>query len=48
VVRPGATAVTRPVDETVATDAEAVDHVTLTPLIVVPFWSLTVAKTCAV
>jgi hypothetical protein len=41
---PFATAVTRPAIETVATDAEEVAHVTLAPLIVAPFWSLTVAE----
>ena len=40
---PPATAVTRPADETVATDAADVAHDTLAPLIVAPFWSLTVA-----
>ena len=40
---PFATAVTRPDDETVATDAADELHVTLAPLIVAPFWSLTVA-----
>ena len=43
VAEPFATAVTRPADETVATDADDVDHDTLAPLIVAPFWSLTVA-----
>jgi hypothetical protein len=33
----------RPEEETVATDAADVAHVTLAPLIVAPFWSLTVA-----
>ena len=45
---PFATAVTRPVEKTLATDPEEVDHVTLAPLIVVPFWSLTVAENCCV
>jgi hypothetical protein len=40
---PSATEVTRPDDETVATDAADEVHVTLAPLIVAPFWSLTVA-----
>ena len=43
---PSATEVTRPVDETVATDAAEVAHDTLAPLIVAPFWSLTVAEIC--
>ena len=37
------TEVTRPADDTVATAASDVAHVTLAPLIVAPFWSLTVA-----
>ena len=41
---PSATAVTRPDEETVATDADDELHVTLAPLIVAPFWSLTVAE----
>ena len=41
---PFATAVTRPDDETVATDEFVVAHVTDAPLIVAPFWSLTVAE----
>ena len=41
---PSATAVTRPDEETVATDAADELHVTLAPLIVAPFWSLTVAE----
>ena len=44
VAEPLATAVTRPVDETVATDADDELHVTLAPLIVAPFWSFTVAE----
>ena len=40
---PSATEVTRPVAETVATAAADVAHVTVAALIVVPFWSLTVA-----
>ena len=40
---PSATAVTRPEEDTVATDADDELHVTLAPLIVAPFWSLTVA-----
>ena len=43
VALPFATAVTRPDDETVATDEFVVAHVTDAPLIVAPFWSLTVA-----
>ena len=43
VAEPSATEVTRPEEETVATDAADVAHVTLAPLIVAPFWSLTVA-----
>ena len=45
---PSATEVTRPVGETVATDALDELHVTLAPLIVAPFWSLTVAESCCV
>ena len=45
---PSATEVTRPVDETVATDEAEVAHDTLAPLIVAPFWSLTVAEICRV
>ena len=41
---PSATEITRPVEDTVATDALDVAHVTLAPLIVAPFWSLTVAE----
>ena len=44
VVVPSATAVTRPVEDTVATDALDELHVTLAPLIVASFWSLTVAE----
>ncbi len=40
---PSATEVTRPLEDTVATDALDELHVTLAPLIVAPFWSLTVA-----
>ncbi len=45
---PSVTEVTRkvlvnPVDDTVATEAADVAHVTEAPLIVAPFWSLTVA-----
>ena len=43
---PFVTAVTRPVVETVATDPSDVAHDTLAPLIVAPFWSLTVADSC--
>ena len=48
VVVPPATEVTRPVEDTVATDADDELHVTLAPLIVAPFWSLTVAESCCV
>jgi hypothetical protein len=41
---PFATAVTRPVDDTVATAASDVAHVTVALAIVAPFWSLTVAE----
>ena len=41
---PSATEVTRPVEETVATDVDDELHDTLAPLIVAPFWSLTVAE----
>ena len=40
---PSAIEVTRPEDETVATAASDVAHVTVALAIVVPFWSLTVA-----
>ena len=40
---PSATEVTRPVDDTVATAASDVAHVTVALSIVAPFWSLTVA-----
>ena len=40
---PFATAVTRPADDTVATAASDVAHVTVALAIVAPFWSLTVA-----
>ena len=40
---PSATEVTRPVDDTVATAASDVAHVTVALAIVAPFWSLTVA-----
>ena len=46
VVVPSATEVTRPAEDTVATDAVDELHVTLAPLIVAPFWSLTVAESC--
>ena len=46
VALPFATAVTRPDDETVATDEFDVAHVTDAPDIVAPFWSLTVADSC--
>ena len=45
---PSATEVTRPVEETVATAALDELHDTLAPLIVAPFWSLTVAESCCV
>jgi hypothetical protein len=45
---PSATEVTRPADETVATAASDVAHVTVALAIVVPFWSLTVADNCCV
>jgi len=48
VAEPSATEVTVPEDETVATDAADVAHDTLAPLIVAPFWSLTVAVSCRV
>ena len=41
---PSATEVTRPLEDTVATDALDELHDTLAPLIVAPFWSLTVAE----
>ena len=43
---PFATEVTRPEEETVATDADEVAHVTVALAIVAPFWSLTVAESC--
>ena len=43
-----ATEVTKPEEETVATDALDELHVTEAPLIVAPFWSLTVAVSCCV
>ena len=45
---PPATEVTRPVEDTVATDVDDELHVTLAPVIVPPFWSLTVAESCCV
>ena len=45
---PSATEVTRPAVETVATEALDELHDTLAPLIVAPFWSLTVAESCCV
>ena len=45
---PVATAVTSPADDTVASVASDVAHVTVAPLIVAPFWSLTVAVICVV
>ena len=41
---PFATEVTRPAEDTVATDALDELHVTEAPLIVAPVWSLTVAE----
>ena len=43
---PSATEVTRPLEDTVATAALDELHDTLAPLIVAPFWSLTVADSC--
>ena len=40
------TEVTSPEDETVATAASVVAHVTSAPVIAAPFWSLTVAESC--
>ena len=40
---PSATEVASPVTDTLATEAADVAHETLAPLIVAPFWSLTVA-----
>jgi hypothetical protein len=45
---PVATGVTSPVEETVATEAFDVAHVTVALAIVAPFWSLTVAVSCVV
>ena len=45
---PSATEVTRPEEDTVATDALDELHVTLALLIGAPFWSLTVAESCCV
>ena len=45
---PLVTEVTNPAEETVTTDAADVAHDTLAPLIVAPFWSLTVAVSCCV
>ena len=45
---PSATEVTRPVEDTVATEALDELHVTEAPLIVAPVWSLTVADSCCV
>ena len=42
------TEVTIPSDETVPTSDLVEAHVTLAPLIVAPFWSLTVAVSCCV
>ena len=46
VAEPSATEVTRPLEETVATEADDELHDTLAPLIVAPNWSLTVAVSC--
>ena len=46
VAKPLATEVTSPVEDTVATDALDELHDTEAPLIVAPFWSLTVAVSC--
>ena len=46
--RQSATAVTSPADDTVATDALDVAHVTVAPLIVLSFASFTVATIVAV
>ena len=45
---PSATDVTSPADDTVATDAADVAHVTVAPLNVSPFASVTVAVSCVV
>ena len=45
---PSATAVTRPVDETLATADADDDHVTDASLIVAPFWSVTAAASSCV
>jgi hypothetical protein len=45
---PSATEVTRPLEDTVATDALDELHDTEAPLIVAPVWSLTVAVSCCV
>jgi hypothetical protein len=45
---PSATEVTRPVEDTVTTDEDDELHATLAPLIIAPFWSLTVAESCCV
>jgi hypothetical protein len=45
---PLVTEVTNPAEETVTTDGADVAHDTLAPLIVAPFWSLTVAVSCCV
>jgi hypothetical protein len=44
---PAATAVTRPLDDTVAIAVLELAQVNVTPLIVVPFWSFAVAASCA-
>ena len=48
VADPVPTEVTSPADETVAMDVLEDAHVTVAPLIVAPFWSLTVAVSCVV
>ncbi len=48
VAAPSVTEVTKPLEDTVATDALDELHDTAAPLIVAPFWSLTVAVSCCV
>ena len=45
---PGEIAVTRPEDDTDTMAASEVAHVIVLPAIVAPFWSLTLAESCAV
>jgi hypothetical protein len=45
---PAATAVTRPLDDTVAIDVLELAQVNVTPLSVLPFWSFATADSCAV